>query len=152
MSGLDRMSAGTEQHHRQPVGESETRLSPGDAATLCKVSIDTIRRRLRAGAFPGAERDGDHPWSPWLFPVADLLTAGLCDQSDLEHVSADLNPDARRLSELVAELSAALEAERVKRDSVESRLAQALGEIEHHRRIVERLISQPEAGSTRRSA
>ncbi len=41
--------------------------------------MDTIKRRLRNGAFPNATRGAGHGnrEAPWLIPVADLLAAGL---------------------------------------------------------------------------
>jgi hypothetical protein len=50
-----------------------------DAAALTGVSIDTIKRRLRAGAFPNATRGpavGERT-APWLIPAGDLIGASL---------------------------------------------------------------------------
>ncbi|MDP1794288.1 MAG: hypothetical protein Q8K63_09150 [Acidimicrobiales bacterium] len=40
------------------------------------MSIDTVRRRMRAGAFPRAVR-GAGPNAPWRIPMGDLVAAGL---------------------------------------------------------------------------
>src|SRR5699024_7373151 len=51
-----------------------------EAAAVCRVSRDTIKRRHRAGQFPNAwranTRGGSHQ-GPWMIPAADLLVAGL---------------------------------------------------------------------------
>lgn len=53
--------------------------TPAECAAICGCSIDTIRRRLRSGAFPQAVRDGDDANSPWLIPLRDLESSGLHD-------------------------------------------------------------------------
>lgn len=53
--------------------------TPAECAAICGCSIDTIRRRLRGGAFPHAVRDGDDPNSPWRIPLRDLEASGLHD-------------------------------------------------------------------------
>ena len=54
-------------------------LSIDQAALLCGVSRDTIRRRLRAGGFPGATKGTAHGGRerPWLIPGQDLVAAGM---------------------------------------------------------------------------
>ena len=47
------------------------------AATWAGVDPRTIRRRLAAGAFPNALRDGTTATAAWLVPLADLEAAGL---------------------------------------------------------------------------
>lgn len=50
--------------------------TPNEAATLCGVSRDTIKRRLRSGQFPHAHRE-DGPTGAWRIPEEDLRDAGL---------------------------------------------------------------------------
>ena len=50
--------------------------TPQEAATLCGVSRDTIKRRLRRGQFPNAHRQ-DGPTDAWRIPEQDLRDAGL---------------------------------------------------------------------------
>lgn len=58
--------------------EEEGGLSLARAAELAGVSRDTLKRRLKRGAFPGAHRgSGSGPGGPWLIPVGDLEAAGL---------------------------------------------------------------------------
>jgi hypothetical protein len=45
------------------------------AATLAGVSVDTIKRRLRAGDLPHARQLND-PARTWVVPLGDLVTAG----------------------------------------------------------------------------
>lgn len=65
------------QNHRPTTPE----YSPTQAAALCGVHVDTIRRRLRENAIPGARRDGDAEWAPWLIPVEGLVGCGLLDSA-----------------------------------------------------------------------
>lgn len=51
-----------------------------EAAMRCRVSVDTIRRRLRNRCFPNAHRD-EH--SAWLIPVGDLIRDGM-DVSEVD--------------------------------------------------------------------
>ncbi len=50
-------------------------LGRTEAADACDVSIDTIKRRIRAGAFPNAHQVGLD--RSWVIPVRDLIDAGL---------------------------------------------------------------------------
>ena len=45
------------------------------AAELCKVSRDTIKRRVRGAKFPNAVRAGED--RHWLIPLQDLIEVGL---------------------------------------------------------------------------
>lgn len=51
------------------------RWTVAQAARECGVSADTIRRRLKSGAFPNADRSGKQ--GAWRIPVDDLIAAGL---------------------------------------------------------------------------
>lgn len=51
------------------------RWTVAQAARECGVSPDTIRRRLKADAFPNADRSGKQ--GAWRIPVEDLIAAGL---------------------------------------------------------------------------
>jgi hypothetical protein len=48
-----------------------------EAAARCNVSVESIRRRLKAGRLAGARRTGDPQWGPWLIPLSSLQPAGL---------------------------------------------------------------------------
>jgi hypothetical protein len=50
---------------------------------VCGVSDETIRRRLRAGRFAGAHREGGVA-SAWRIPVADLLAEGFRPRFEAE--------------------------------------------------------------------
>lgn len=56
--------------------DEEEVLEVRDAAARCRVSVDTVRRRLRDGEFPRAQRDPG-PNQPWRIPLGDLVAAGL---------------------------------------------------------------------------
>ncbi len=57
-----------------PVG-----YTPAEAAALCGVSIDTVRRYRKAGRFPRCVRVGDGANAAWRIPLEDLVAAGLYD-------------------------------------------------------------------------
>ena len=56
--------------------ETEEVLDIREAAERFGVSIDTVRRRLRAGELPRAAR-GAGSNAPWRIPLGDLIAAGL---------------------------------------------------------------------------
>ncbi|MHB1853344.1 MAG: helix-turn-helix transcriptional regulator [Acidimicrobiales bacterium] len=77
-------------------------LSIDQAARRCSVSRDTIKRRLRAGRFPGAVRGtpvGRRP-APWLIPDEDLVAERLLTGRQVELAqppeAADDDPGALR--------------------------------------------------------
>lgn len=61
-----------------------------EAAEACDVSIDTIKRRLKAGAFPHARQVGLD--RSWVIPVRDLVDAGLLPASALALPAAPKTP------------------------------------------------------------
>ncbi len=56
--------------------ENEEVLDIQEAAERMGVSVDTIRRRLRAGELPRAARETGSN-APWRIPLGDLIAAGL---------------------------------------------------------------------------
>ena len=111
-----------------------------EAAQLSRRSIDTLRRRLWADKIPGAHRDGESQESPWVIPVAGLVEAGLVTAADLLEFDHRVDQKYAQLEERVAELSAELAQTRLRLETTERLLAQANGEVEHHRRVTERLL------------
>ena len=83
-----------------------------EAAEACDVSITTIKRRLKAGAFPNARQVGLD--RSWVIPVRDLVDSGLLPASALalpairggaeEPARTPLGPSAARLAEAAAEI------------------------------------------------
>lgn len=68
---------------RMAVGRTE-------AAQLCQVSVDTIKRRLRDGRFPHARKDQhDQRWS---IPLQDLMDDGLLQQAGVDAMVALSSP------------------------------------------------------------
>ena len=142
-SFAERLPGVSERVERHSLPPDEPHLSPQEAALLCDVSVDTIRRRLHAGKLPRARRLSDDQWAPWSIPVGDLAAAGLCPASAIDDIDYRLNPDVKALREQVAELMAELKDAQMRCRSLEERLAQSAGEIEHHRRVIEALTSRP---------
>jgi hypothetical protein len=97
-------------------------VNRSEAAALCGVSKDTIRRRQRAGRFPNAEETD----AGWMIPVADLVEAKLLDPWDLDggaEAAASAAPD---LQQRVAELTQLLERERSEVEFLRTALRDAL--------------------------
>ncbi len=67
-------------------------LGRSQAAEACRVSLDTIKRRLKANAFPHARQVGlDRQWA---IPVRDLIDAGLLPASAISPSAPALgNPE-----------------------------------------------------------
>ncbi len=74
------------------------------AASLCGVSAETIRRRLRADLLPGATRVG--PGRMWLIPKPALRAVGLLKSTETER---HLEQRAAQLEAVCAERQARIE-------------------------------------------
>ena len=79
----DRASARHEEANDMTVTAVDItgELSRAEAADACNVSVDTIKRRIKAGAFPRARQVGLD--RSWVIPVSDLVDAGLLPASAL---------------------------------------------------------------------
>jgi hypothetical protein len=116
-------------------------VSVAEAAKLCKVSDDTIRRRLRANLLEGAFQDGFSEAAPWRIPVPALVTAGLCDNEAVDELDLRLNPNIARLANQLVDARAELLAEQTRRDAAESSLVAAKDEVSYLRKTVDHLLS-----------
>ena len=58
-------------------------LTAGQAAELCGISEDTIRRARKRDLLPGAFQDQSDSYHRWWMPIGDLLTAGLLKRTDV---------------------------------------------------------------------
>ena len=98
-------AAGQRSAHRWSVlvSKSDGTLGVEEAARVCGVSDETIRRRLRAGRFAGAHREGGVA-SAWRIPVADLLAEGFRPRFESEGTTL-MPPE--ELEELRRELAVA---------------------------------------------
>ena len=88
-----------------------------EAAEACGVSIDTIKRRLKAGNFPHARQVGLD--RTWVIPTRDLVDSGLLPAAALALPAAPLTAAASR-SQAPARLS--------EEPPATSRLVEALAE------------------------
>lgn len=109
------------------VTTDRPRLTIREAADAAGVSQRTVRRRVAAGAFPGAAKDETDPFGPWTIPVEDLLAAGFTLYAP--------TPEAPALSTQVddaevAHLRAELDLERVRRQAAEAIAADRLARAE----------------------
>ena len=114
-------------------------LGRTEAADACDVSIDTIKRRLRAGAFPNARQVGMD--RSWVIPVRDLVDSGLLPASALT-LPASTQPTARTAvespSHVIAPTAATAHLAEVLAENrgLRAELARAQGEIEFLRALV----------------
>lgn len=70
-------------------------LTIKEAAQVTGCSVDTIKRRVRAGAFPGLVPGlpVGRRSPPWLIPVGDLVAAQLLDSGFVSEVSRPVDGD-----------------------------------------------------------
>ena len=94
-------------------------VSVPQAAELCGVSVDTIRRRVRDGKLVGAWRDGPTEAAPWFIPVTSLVAVGLCNQAAADNVDERLHPISQHLATKLADAEADLRLERQRKQSIE---------------------------------
>ena len=59
--------------------DPEVKLTVNQVCELVSVRRETVIRRIKAGAMPGAIRLGGDHHRRWLIPIGDLITAGLID-------------------------------------------------------------------------
>lgn len=128
-------STKTESFRAVSHSASSTELSISEAAALCHVSVDTIRRRVRQGLLEGAYRDGDGLSAQWMIPVSALVRSGLCDESTASNVDQVLSPDVNRLLLRVSEVEAALRETQIRLEAAEQRNVELINTVEHQRRI-----------------
>ncbi len=121
-------------------------VSVTEAAKLCGVSDDTIRRRLHADVLEGAFQDGPAEAAPWRIPVPSLVAVGLCEPEVIDELDQRLNPNIARLSNQLVDTRAELLAERTSREAAERAFSSAKEEIGYLRKTVDRLLNI--AGST----
>jgi hypothetical protein len=116
-------------------------VSVTEAAKLCGVSDDTIRRRLHADVLEGAYQDGPAEAAPWRIPVPSLVAVGLCEPDILDELDLRLNPNIARLSNQLVDTRAELLAERTSREAAERNLASSRDEVGYLRKTVDHLLN-----------
>jgi predicted site-specific integrase-resolvase len=110
-------------------------FTPVEAARLCGVSLDTIRRRIRAGQIPGALRRGEAPFGEWALPRSGLEAAGLYVEAAPSRYVPTI--PAAELTELHAEVARWKE----RAEAAERLVDELRSEIAFNRRVVERLTA-----------
>lgn len=116
-------------------------VSVTEAAKLCGVSDDTIRRRLHADVLEGAYQDGPADAAPWRIPVPSLVAVGLCEPEVLDELDLRLNPNIARLSNQLVDTRAELLAERTSREAAERAFSDAKEEVGYLRKTVDHLLN-----------
>ena len=124
-----------------PGSSDVATVSVTEAAKLCGVSDDTIRRRLHADVLEGAFQDGPADAAPWRIPVPSLVAVGLCEPEVLDELDLRLNPNIARLSNQLVDTRAELLAERTSREAAERACSTAQEEVGYLRKTVDRLLS-----------
>lgn len=107
--------------------------SASEAARRCGISRATMTRRLQADAIPGATRDES---GAWLVPLSGLLAAGFHpdrpapaeEEGPQDQDAADALRDAHHAREL-AEVRAALDLERARRQAAEELAAERAARV-----------------------
>lgn len=107
--------------------------SASEAARRCGISRATMTRRLQADAIPGATRDES---GAWLVPLSGLLAAGFHpdrpapaeEEDPQDQDAADALRDAHHAREL-AEVRAALDLERARRQAAEELAAERAARV-----------------------
>lgn len=130
------------------TGRSRHWFTIAEAANRSGVSADTVRRRLRAGAFPSAAPpDGES--AAWLIPVGDLIAAGLTAGAPARTTGASGNgaPDGRL--ELLVEAPGHQKG-RARRQRVRGRAAHARGAPAQAHQRRRRLAGRPVLGAAHR--
>ncbi|MEI6623525.1 MAG: hypothetical protein WCP28_16645 [Actinomycetes bacterium] len=62
-------------------------LTLRQAAALCLVSTDTLKRRIGDGRLPNAHRDPFNGHGQWLVSIADLVADRLLDPTEVQPVT-----------------------------------------------------------------
>lgn len=100
-----------------------------EAADLCKRSVDTIKRYLKAGRLPNArQRPGDANGT-WEIPLADLVNAGLYELTPEGVDAADQTIREVRDDRELREVRAELIRERAEREAQEQLLSELRGRV-----------------------
>ena len=118
------------------MATSEPTYNPTEAALACGVSLDTVRRRIRAGKIPGAHRRGDEPFGEWVLPRSGLEAAGLTVRTD---ATAPAAPRAAQHAGEIAELRAEVVRWQVRAEAAERLVEELRGEIAFNRRVLKQL-------------
>lgn len=80
----------------------KTLFTRAEAADLCGVSVDTIKRDLREDRYPNADDSSGR----WMIPAADLVAAGRLDAALLASAEETLTRrlESRRVQELTEQV------------------------------------------------
>ncbi len=119
-----------------PTVDTRMAVPRPEAARLCGVSLDTIRRRLRAGAFPNAARVGED--QHWVIPVQDLLDAGLAPATPVVAGPSDTGSRPDDTPAVAASPPTPVGAAEVEVEVLRAELARAQDEIAFLRSLVTR--------------
>lgn len=96
------------------MAQAQWEYSLRDAAKLAGVSVDTIKRRLRAGDLPHAHQRDD-PAKTWVVPLGDLVAAGfsITPSHSLQAPNSIPNSQRAEVSPMQVRLAVAEAVERV---------------------------------------
>jgi hypothetical protein len=109
-------------------------LSRVDAARACAISVDTIKRRQKAGSFPNARQVGLD--RSWVIPVRDLVDAGLLPAAALALPAQPGRLDAPAVRATTPAASAHMAEALAEIRGLRAELARAQDEIAFLRQLV----------------
>lgn len=111
----------TEEPARTDEAAQVEGVTVEEAVTLFQVSLSTLRRRLQKGEVPGASLAPGPKGQAWRIPVASLEALGYRPKlvREVEVRAAQVSAEAETLEAQVRDLKAALDVERVRRESAE---------------------------------
>ena len=107
------------------MAQAQWEYSLRDAAKLAGVSVDTVKRRLRAGDLPHAHQRDD-PAKTWVVPLGDLVAAGFSITPSRSLQAPNSVPDSQRAEVSPMQVRLAV-AEAVQR--VHAEYAQAFADL-----------------------
>ena len=111
----------TEEPARTDEAAQVEGVTVEEAVTLFYVSLSTLRRRLQKGEVPGAVLAPGPKGQAWRIPTASLEALGYKPKQvrEVEVKAAQVSAEAENLEAQVRDLKAALEVERVLRESAQ---------------------------------
>jgi predicted DNA-binding transcriptional regulator AlpA len=120
------------------MGLNDTWLTINQTADHAGVSRDTIKRRLKDGAFPTAKRDAGAS-SAWRIAHTDLLDNGMCPEPAACHFADGVG---RMPAVTATTRTDELEVLRAKYDAAKQRLADRNAEIDRLSQVLTALTAR----------
>lgn len=129
-------------------GDTPEFLSTREAAEVVGVSASTIRRRIDAGIYPGAQRhDPNDPSSPWRIPAQEVILIPPAETG--EQALADALADAAAAHRDREAAEAQARRARTDADALAAEITRLRGEVKKARNAERAATHRAEAAETR---